>query len=267
MESFTYEEAYYNLFGEVNYNQDGMNFIAQDLISRLLIFDPIYRLGSGESENTSAKAVLRHAFFDGIDWDKIANKECIPPFIPEADSPFSKLFPPEHILPNGSIGANSHLQAPPGVYVAPHARRTYTFEEMIKVCGKESWLPHLGSNRENNANISAPSPAARSKTASMYEIITGSNKPIAPTVPTNPAELRAAMGNGNGNRPSKYILSPPQEAYFKDWSYVSPTCILAESSANASPSNSARNVNNNQENSSTVKEHSTWVAKVMRLSF
>lgn len=51
---------------------------ARSLISEFLARDPQRRIGSKED----AKEIMRHPFFEGIDWTKLLNKEYKPPFNP-----------------------------------------------------------------------------------------------------------------------------------------------------------------------------------------
>ena len=52
---------------------------AVDLISRLLDVNESSRLGSGSG---GAEDVMAHAFFGGIDWDKLDHKLVHPPIVP-----------------------------------------------------------------------------------------------------------------------------------------------------------------------------------------
>lgn len=53
--------------------------IARSLISKLLERDPSKRLGSGPE---GGQNIMKHAFFDSIDWDKLFRKEYKPTFVP-----------------------------------------------------------------------------------------------------------------------------------------------------------------------------------------
>ena len=56
-----------------------------DLISRLLDVNESIRLGSGAGGGDAVKA---HAFFRGLDWDKLEHKQVEPPVVPTiADLP------------------------------------------------------------------------------------------------------------------------------------------------------------------------------------
>jgi serum/glucocorticoid-regulated kinase 2 len=56
---------------------EGFDKHAQDLLIKLLSRDPKYRLGSNGSEE-----IKNHSFFRSIDFQKLENKQYIPPFIP-----------------------------------------------------------------------------------------------------------------------------------------------------------------------------------------
>jgi len=65
---------------------------AKDLIAKLLSRDPETRLGSKED----AKELMNHPFFEGIDWQKLYNREYKPPFNPGVSSDFDlKNFDPQ----------------------------------------------------------------------------------------------------------------------------------------------------------------------------
>lgn len=53
---------------------------ANDLIEKLLVRDPKKRLGFGERD---ALDIMEHPFFEEIDWEKLALREVVPPFIPK----------------------------------------------------------------------------------------------------------------------------------------------------------------------------------------
>nr|CCA14465.1 RAC family serine/threonineprotein kinase putative [Albugo laibachii Nc14] len=56
---------------------------ARSLISKLLERDPSKRLGSGPEGGHN---IMNHAFFESIDWDKLARKEYKPNFVPDVSS-------------------------------------------------------------------------------------------------------------------------------------------------------------------------------------
>ena len=53
---------------------------ANDLVEKLLVRDPKKRLGFGERD---ALDIMEHPFFEEIDWEKLALREVVPPFIPK----------------------------------------------------------------------------------------------------------------------------------------------------------------------------------------
>ena len=66
---------------------------ARDLCTRLLMKDPLQRLGS---EPTDAEELKCHPWFEVIDWSKIENKLLVPPYKPQLDNMNDvKHFPPE----------------------------------------------------------------------------------------------------------------------------------------------------------------------------
>lgn len=52
---------------------------AKSVISELLVRDPKKRLGAGKDD---AEAVMKHPFFESIDWERLYNKEYKPPYTP-----------------------------------------------------------------------------------------------------------------------------------------------------------------------------------------
>jgi len=65
---------------EVEYDSEKMDENAIDLAKKLLAKDPKERLGkNGVSD------IRSHKFFDGFDWDAVADGSMVPPYVPEAD--------------------------------------------------------------------------------------------------------------------------------------------------------------------------------------
>jgi serine/threonine protein kinase len=66
---------------------------AKDLCRKLLIKDPLNRLGSGERDAADIKC---HPWFECINWDAIKEKKIPPPYKPQLDQTTdTKHFPPE----------------------------------------------------------------------------------------------------------------------------------------------------------------------------
>ena len=57
---------------------------ANDFITKLLNKNPIERLGSGP---TGAEEIKSHAFFTGVDWERLARKDTPAPFKPKIRHP------------------------------------------------------------------------------------------------------------------------------------------------------------------------------------
>ena len=53
---------------------------ARDLLTGLLVKEPAKRLGGGPE---GAKEIMRHVFFETIDWDALQEKKIVPPFKPQ----------------------------------------------------------------------------------------------------------------------------------------------------------------------------------------
>lgn len=60
---------------------------ARSIISELLVRDPKKRLGAGKDD---AAEIMRHPFFESIDWVKLYNKEYKPPYTPSVVRSFSR---------------------------------------------------------------------------------------------------------------------------------------------------------------------------------
>jgi serine/threonine protein kinase len=86
------------LYQNIKYQPPNLNFefltpAARDLCAKLLIKNPLERLGAGP---TDAAEIKSHEWFDEIDWNKIENKLLAPPYKPQLDSMYDvKHFPPE----------------------------------------------------------------------------------------------------------------------------------------------------------------------------
>lgn len=65
---------------------------AVSYVKGLLIKDPSKRLGSGDTGEADLKG---HAFFSGMDWDKIDRREVVPPFKPKKGSNVDEDFTSE----------------------------------------------------------------------------------------------------------------------------------------------------------------------------
>ena len=53
-----------------------LNRDSRDLVKQILVPDPNMRI--------EIKAIKKHPFFNGIDWDKIYHKKVSPPYVPPA---------------------------------------------------------------------------------------------------------------------------------------------------------------------------------------
>ena len=54
-----------------------LNPITRDLVKRILVADPEVRL--------DIKDIMKHKFFEGVDWASVERRELQPPFIPRSD--------------------------------------------------------------------------------------------------------------------------------------------------------------------------------------
>ena len=86
-----YSQEYLTLFRDI-YIPDYMSANAADLINGLLDVNENTRLGAGAHGLHKLKS---HAFFEGIDWERLEQKHLIPPFIPEAPKLQEKAHYPE----------------------------------------------------------------------------------------------------------------------------------------------------------------------------
>lgn len=105
---FSYQDAppeYAMLFQEIPF-PSFMSTEAQDFIQKLLDVNEKNRLGSGSSGVSNIKT---HAFFKGIDWERLEQKHVEPPYKPE-----TKNYDDLPVYPS--------------------------FEAVMKDLGKESWL-------------------------------------------------------------------------------------------------------------------------------
>jgi len=72
------------LYQNIKYQEPKMDYEflspeARDLCSKLLIKNPLERLGAGPSD---AQEIMDHPWFECIDWKKIENKMLPPPYKP-----------------------------------------------------------------------------------------------------------------------------------------------------------------------------------------
>ena len=99
---------------------------AQDLITKLLIINPLKRLGYGED---GANKIKQHPYFKGINWDDAWNLKLKPPFIPnlsnETDLKYfdnmitdEKLNSDSDISGISTLNSNSHKDFKGFTYVA-----------------------------------------------------------------------------------------------------------------------------------------------------
>ena len=68
-----------NIYKEEIFFDNKFSEDAQDLIKKLLIFDPKARLGSGVD---GGEKIKNHKYFRGVNWDDVWNKKIQPPFKP-----------------------------------------------------------------------------------------------------------------------------------------------------------------------------------------
>lgn len=88
------DKLYQNIkYGDPRMDYEFLSPDARDLCTRLLIKNPLERLGSGEGD---AEDIKCHPWFECIDWKKIESKVLAPPYKPQLDSPLDvKHFPPD----------------------------------------------------------------------------------------------------------------------------------------------------------------------------
>eukprot|EP01135_Chromosphaera_perkinsii_P002157 Nk52_evm91s217 gene=Nk52_evmTU91s217 len=87
------QEMYHKILHEKLKFPATVSDTAKNFISLLLERDPFKRLGSGP---TDAEEVKKHVFFDGIDWQKLYNKEYETPYDPSPNDEMDlKNFDPE----------------------------------------------------------------------------------------------------------------------------------------------------------------------------
>ena len=78
------EQLYRNIrFGDPKLDHPYLSPNARDLLSKLLVKDPKYRLGNTQCGVSTLKD---HPWFDSIDWSQMYRKELIPPYKPKLDT-------------------------------------------------------------------------------------------------------------------------------------------------------------------------------------
>eukprot|EP01041_Mallomonas_annulata_P003194 gene3194-6305_t len=104
-----YSQEYLMLFRDI-YIPDYMSANAADLINGLLDVNENTRLGAGTAGLHKLKA---HAFFEGIDWERLEQKHLIPPFIPEAPKLQEKAHFPDFEVMMATLGKTDWLEEKP----------------------------------------------------------------------------------------------------------------------------------------------------------
>ena len=104
-----YSPEYLMLFRDI-YIPDYMSSNAADLINGLLDVNENTRLGSGTAGLHKLK---KHAFFEGIDWERLEQKHLIPPFIPEAPKLQEKAQYPDFETMMAALGKTEWLEDKP----------------------------------------------------------------------------------------------------------------------------------------------------------
>ena len=110
---------------------------ARDLLTGLLVKEPARRLGGGPE---GAKDIMRHVFFETIDWTALQEKKIAPPFKPQVlnetdtrnfDIEFTgesvELTPPEDDNPLSEYGGEL------GNYLILDIRTSYTKYKIIEI--------------------------------------------------------------------------------------------------------------------------------------
>ena len=64
-----------------------MDTVTRDIVKRILVPDPNMRI--------EIKAIMHHKFFEGVDWDQVANKRHVPPYCPRVDD--ARYMPEEEL--------------------------------------------------------------------------------------------------------------------------------------------------------------------------
>jgi len=104
-----YSPEYLMLFRDI-YIPDYMSSNAADLINGLLDVNENTRLGSGAA---GLQKLKKHAFFEGIEWERLEQKHLIPPFIPEAPKLQEKSQYPDFDTMMAALGKTDWLEDKP----------------------------------------------------------------------------------------------------------------------------------------------------------
>lgn len=104
-----YSQEYLMLFRDI-YIPDYISTNAADLINGLLDVNENTRLGSG---TVGLHKLKSHAFFEGIDWEKLEQKHLIPPYIPAVPKLQEKAHFPDFPTMMGSLNKTEWLEDKP----------------------------------------------------------------------------------------------------------------------------------------------------------
>mmetsp|Transcript_32448 Transcript_32448/g.33074 ORF Transcript_32448/g.33074 Transcript_32448/m.33074 type:complete len:652 (+) Transcript_32448:150-2105(+) len=104
-----YSQEYLMLFRDI-YIPDYMSANAADLINGLLDVNENTRLGAGPAGLHKLKA---HAFFEGIDWDKLEQKHLIPPYIPDVPKLLERAHFPDFETMMSTLMKNEWMEDKP----------------------------------------------------------------------------------------------------------------------------------------------------------
>lgn len=254
----SYPDTFTVLFGAVDLhgNRDLISPESADIISRLMEFDQLKRLGSGTDETNSIDALKGHAFFSGIDWNDIENYSAIPPYIPERE--VREMIVPASSAVGSAAGSDSasgsaSLRAKsPGLALSPgqgqgqfqneccESPRMYTLDEMLSRCGKGAWVvPNTTTDKRLGGQEREKEKEKSTSMAILSHLLSGgisrSKKNSSSVAPSGGgSDGSGGAGTDASAKPemrNKFIVKPEQQLLFADWAYVAPEAIDQEAQA------------------------------------
>ena len=124
------------------------------IVNGFLQIDPEKRLGNGVSGATD---IMNHCYFNGVNWNDVQQKSCIPPYYPikTVNVPVTdRLTSPDgsQRSSSSSLSTSRKLLSIVTPILKYKSNRTYDFKSLIISAGYKQWFEDDNADNGNNGN-------------------------------------------------------------------------------------------------------------------
>ena len=207
----SFVEAFYALFGVIDYDDCRINDDTKSLLELLLELNADKRINYTNHPVLGQTALMNHPFFQGLDWALLELKQIIPPYIPsESDiidfirissKPFKSNITTVEGEPednNSGIIVDEPVTLMDILGIAKKPQWNYEFQSMLSKRNNINTLSNANNNANNNNNCN---------NNDSYDMNNWENIGF---------RMQAA---------SKLVVSEEDQHYFRMWNYVNPKLL------------------------------------------